>query len=72
MVEIYMIFWGIQSWNMVMEFFTKLHVESNIERPLRISCDNKSVVLYFNNNRGFDEIKIYWNQVLGCKSKSSE
>ena len=34
-------------WN----FVTGLHVIDNIERPLKFYCDNRSAVLYSNNNR---------------------
>ena len=32
-------------------FITRLRIVNEIERPLKIYCDNKSVVLYSNNNR---------------------
>ena len=32
-------------------FVTGLRVMDGIERPLKLFCDNKSVVLYSNNNR---------------------
>jgi len=32
-------------------FVTGLHVVDDIERPLRIYCDNKSAIQYSNNNR---------------------
>jgi len=32
-------------------FVTGLHIVKGIERPLKLYCDNKSVVLYSNNNR---------------------
>jgi len=32
-------------------FVTKLHVVNGIEKPLKIYCDNNSVVLYSNNNK---------------------
>ena len=32
-------------------FVTKLRIVNGIERPLKIYCDNKSAVLYSNNNR---------------------
>jgi len=32
-------------------FITGLRILSGIERPLKLYCDNKSIVLYSNNNR---------------------
>ena len=32
-------------------FLTRLRILSGIERPLKLYCDNKSAVLYSNNNR---------------------
>ena len=32
-------------------FITGLRILSGIERPLKLYCDNKSVILYSNNNR---------------------
>lgn len=34
-----------------------LRVVQNIERPLKIYCDNNSAVLYFNNNRSSSKSK---------------
>ena len=38
-------------------FVTRLHVVDGIERPLKIFCDNKSAVLYSNNNRSSTKSK---------------
>ncbi|XP_071924906.1 secreted RxLR effector protein 161-like [Coffea arabica] len=38
-------------------FVTRLHVADNIERPLKLFCDNKSTVLYSNNNRSSTKSK---------------
>ncbi|XP_040955973.1 secreted RxLR effector protein 161-like [Gossypium hirsutum] len=34
-------------------FVTELRILENVERPLKLFCDNKSAVLYSNNNKGF-------------------
>ena len=36
---------------MLRNFITGLRILSSIERPLKLYCDNKSTVLYSNNNR---------------------
>ena len=42
---------------MAAEFVTRLHIFCGIERPLKIYCDNKSVVIYSNNNRSSSKLK---------------
>ena len=37
-------------------FVTGLKIMESIERPLKLYCDNKSVVLYSNNNRSSTKI----------------
>ncbi|RDX76213.1 hypothetical protein CR513_43821, partial [Mucuna pruriens] len=38
-------------------FVTSLWMVNDIERPLKIYCDNNSTVLYSNNNRSFTKSK---------------
>ena len=38
-------------------FVTKLSILGGIERPLKIYCENKSTVMYSNNNRRVLEVK---------------
>ncbi|KAL5736760.1 hypothetical protein ACOSP7_031245 [Xanthoceras sorbifolium] len=38
-------------------FITRLHILNGIERPLKLFCDNKSAVLYSNNNRSSSKSK---------------
>ena len=38
-------------------FFTRLRILDGIERPLKLFCDNKSAVLYSNNNRSSTKSK---------------
>ena len=40
-----------------MNFVTKLRNVEGIERPLKIYCDNKSTILYSNNNRSSTKSK---------------
>ena len=40
-----------------MEFVTRLHILGGIERLLKIYCDNKSIVMYSNNNRSSSKSK---------------
>ena len=35
----------------LLNFVTRLHILGSIERPLKIYYDNKSAVMYSNNNR---------------------
>ena len=44
---------GVWLWN----FVTGLHIVDDIERPLKSFCDNKSAVLYSNNNRSSSKSK---------------
>ena len=38
-------------------FFTGLRIVDGIDRPLRLFCDNKSAVMYSNNNRSSTKSK---------------
>jgi len=38
-------------------FVTGLQIVEGIERPLKLYCDNKSIVLYSNNNRSLTKSK---------------
>ena len=38
-------------------FVTGLRILCGIEKPLKIYCDNKSVVMYFKNNRSSSKSK---------------
>ena len=38
-------------------FVTRLHILSGIEIPLKIYCDNKSTVMYSNNNKSSSKSK---------------
>ena len=38
-------------------FVTRLRIVDGIERPLKLFCDNKSAMLYFNNNRSLVKSK---------------
>ena len=38
-------------------FVTGLRILEGVERPLKIFCDNKSVVLYSNNSRSSTKLK---------------
>ena len=38
-------------------FVTRLRIMEGIERPLKLYCDNKSAVLYSNNNRSSSRSK---------------
>ena len=46
-------------------FITGLRIMDGIERPLKLFYDNKSAVLYSNNNRS--EVKIYRHQIPTCQ-----
>ncbi|RVX19739.1 Retrovirus-related Pol polyprotein from transposon TNT 1-94 [Vitis vinifera] len=50
-------------------FVTGLHVLDGIERPLKIFCDNKSAVLYSNNNRSSTKSKYIDIKFLVVKEK---
>ncbi|XP_062113630.1 secreted RxLR effector protein 161-like [Humulus lupulus] len=39
------------------KFVTGLHIVENVERPLKLFCDNNSAVLYSNNNRSSSKSK---------------
>jgi len=38
-------------------FVTRLHIVEGIERPLKLYYNNKSIVLYSNNNRSLSKSK---------------
>ena len=38
-------------------FVTRFRILGGIERPLKIYCDNKSIVIYSNNNRSSSKSK---------------
>jgi hypothetical protein len=38
-------------------FVTRLHILDNVERPLKLFCNNNSAVLYSNNNRSLSKSK---------------
>ena len=44
-------------WIWLKNFITRLQIVEGIERPLKLYCDNKSVVLYSNNNRSSTKSK---------------
>ena len=50
-------------------FFTGLHILDGIERPLKLFCDNKSVVLYSNNNRSSTKSKFIDIKFLVVKER---
>ncbi|RVW51060.1 Retrovirus-related Pol polyprotein from transposon TNT 1-94 [Vitis vinifera] len=50
-------------------FVTRLRVLDGIERPLKIFCDNKSAVLYSNNNRSSTKSKYIDIKFLVVKEK---
>ena len=50
-------------------FVTGLQIVEGIERPLKLYCDNKSVVLYSNNNRSSTKSKHIDTKFLVVKEK---
>jgi len=50
-------------------FVTRLQIMEGIERPLKLYCDNKSVVLYSNNNRRSTKSKHIDIQFLVVKER---
>ncbi|XP_071920611.1 secreted RxLR effector protein 161-like [Coffea arabica] len=50
-------------------FVTGLRVVDNIERPLKLFCDNKSTVLYSNNNRSSTKSKHIDIKFLAVKER---
>ena len=52
-------------------FVTGLRIMDGIERPLKLFCDNKSAILYSNNNRSSMK-SIYRHQIPSCQRKGSE
>ena len=50
-------------------FVTGLRIVEGIERPLRLCCDNKSAVLYSNNNRSSLKSKHIDNKFLVVKER---
>ena len=53
-------------------FFIWLRTVRNIERPLKLFCDNKSSVMYSNNNRSYSKSKHIAIKFLIVKGKGSE
>ena len=54
------------------ETVTKLHIVDDIERPLKIFCDNKSTILYSNNNKSLTKSKHIDIKFLVVKEKIQE
>ena len=50
-------------------FVTSLHVVDGIERPFKVYCDNKSAVLYSNNNRSTTKSKFIDIKFLVVKER---
>ena len=50
-------------------FITGLHVVDDIERPLKIYCDNNSIVLYSNNNKSATKSKFIDIKFLVVKER---
>ena len=50
-------------------FVTGLRIMDGIERPLKLFCDNKSTVLYFNNNRSSTKSKFINIKFLVVKER---
>ncbi|KAL1351196.1 hypothetical protein AAHE18_06G079400 [Arachis hypogaea] len=53
-------------------FVTELRIVDDIEKPLKIFCDNKSAVLYSNNNKSFAKSKHIDIKFLVVKEKIQE
>ena len=51
------------------KFVTRLRILDGIERPLKLFCDNKSAVLYSNNNRSSTKSKFIDIKFLVVKEK---
>uniref|UniRef100_A0A803L7X3 Retrovirus-related Pol polyprotein from transposon TNT 1-94 n=1 Tax=Chenopodium quinoa TaxID=63459 RepID=A0A803L7X3_CHEQI len=54
---IFVIAGGTISWKSLRNFFTSLRIVNGIDRPLKLLCDNKSAVLYANNNKSLTKSK---------------
>ena len=50
-------------------FVTGLHIVDGIERPLKLFCDNKSTVLYSNNNKSSTKSKLIDIKFLVVKER---
>ena len=50
-------------------FVTRLRIMDDIERPLKLFCDNKSAVLYSNNNRSSTKSKFIDIKFLVVKER---
>ena len=50
-------------------FVTSLHVVDGIERPLKIYCDNNSIVLYSSNNKSTTKSKFINIKFLVVKER---
>ena len=54
---------------MLRNFVTGLHILDGIERPLKLFCDNKSAVLYSNNNKSSTKSKFIDIKFLVVKER---
>ena len=54
---------------MAAKFVTELRVISDIKRPLKLYCDNKSAVLYSNNKRSSSRLRYIDIKFLIVKKK---
>ena len=50
-------------------FVMGLHIMDGIERPLNLFCDNKSAVLYSNNNKSSTKLKFIDNKFIVVKER---
>jgi hypothetical protein len=50
-------------------FVTRLQILDNVERPLKLFCDNNSTVLYCNNNRSSSKSKYIDTKFLFVKER---
>ena len=50
-------------------FIAGLRIVDRIERPLKLYCDNKSAVIYFNNNRSSTKSKHIYIKFLVVKER---
>ena len=53
----------------LMNFVTGLRIVKGIERPLKLYCDNKSAVMYSNNNKSSTKSKHIDIKFLGVKER---
>ena len=54
---------------MLRNFVTGLCIMDGIERPLKLFCDNKSTILYSNNNRSLTKLKFIDIKFLVVKER---